>query len=64
MAFFYEIRKADETVLKRIGGFTDREAAKIAGLAEAKKMKNSHQPGVPPIGRVMIGQNREAPTRN
>ena len=44
MAFFYEIRSADNTVLKRDGGFASQDAAKIAGRADAKKMKNIRQP--------------------
>ena len=31
MAFFYEIRSADNTVLKRDGGFDTRDAAKNGG---------------------------------
>ena len=44
MSFFYEIRSADDTLLKRDGGFATQDAAKIAGRADAKKIKNSHQP--------------------
>ena len=35
MSFFYEIRSADNTVLKRGGGFPTRDAAKIAGREDA-----------------------------
>lgn len=63
MAFFYEIRSADNTVLKRNGGFATQVAAKIAGRADAKKMKNSRQPDRPDVERVMVGQNTEKPTR-
>ena len=63
MAFFYEIRSADNTVLKRDGGFADPEAAKSAARADAKKMKNSHQPDRPDVERIMVGQNKEQPTR-
>ena len=31
MSYFYEIRSADNAVLKRTGGFPDREAATEAG---------------------------------
>ncbi len=30
MAFFYEIRSTTDTVLKRDGGFTSQDAAKMA----------------------------------
>ncbi len=30
IAYFYEIRSADNTVLKRDGGFTSQDAAKMA----------------------------------
>ena len=63
MAFFYEIRSSTNAVLKRDGGFADVEAAKSAARADAKKMKNSHQPGVAQVGRIMVGQNKEQPTR-
>ncbi len=36
MSFFYEIRSADDTVLKRDGGFATQDAAKIAGRADAR----------------------------
>ena len=63
MAFFYEIRSSTNAVLKRDGGYADVEAAKSAARADAKKMKNSHQPGVADVGRIMVGQNKEQPTR-
>jgi hypothetical protein len=64
MSWFYEIRSSDNALLlKRDDGFVDVEAAKSAARAEAKQMKSSHQPGVPQLGRVMVGQNREQPTR-
>jgi hypothetical protein len=63
MAYFYEIRSSTNAVLKRDGGFADVEAAKSAARADAKKMKNSHQPGVPDLERIMVGQNKETPTR-
>jgi hypothetical protein len=40
-----------------------QEAAKIAGRENAKKMKNSRQPDRPDVGRIMVGQNVEKPTR-
>jgi hypothetical protein len=64
MSFFYEIRSADNAVLKRDGGFASQDAAKMAARDDAKKMKNSHQPGVAQVGRIMVGQNKEQPTRN
>ena len=63
MAFFYEIRSSTNAVLKREGGFADVEAAKSAARADAKKMKNSHQPDRPEVERIMVGQNAEKPTR-
>ena len=63
MAWFYEIRSSTNAVLKQDGGFADVEAAKSAARANAKKMKHSHQPGVPNVGRIMVGQNKEQPTR-
>ena len=47
MAYFYEIRSADNTLLKRDGGFATQDAAKTAGREDAKKMKNSPQPDTP-----------------
>ena len=63
MAYFYEIRSSTNAVLKRDGGFADVEAAKSAARADAKKIKNSHQPDRPQVGRIMVGQNTEKPTR-
>jgi hypothetical protein len=63
MAFFYEIRSADNTLLKRDGGFATQDAAKTAGREDAKKMKNSRQSDKPDVGPVLLGQNAEKPTR-
>ena len=63
MAWFYEIRNSNNTLLKRDGGFATQDAAKIAVRADAKKIKNSPQPGVPDVGRIMVGQNAERPTQ-
>ena len=63
MAWFYEIRSSDSTVLKRYGGFPTQDAAKIAGREEAKKMKDLRQPDRPDVGRIMVGQNAEKATR-
>jgi hypothetical protein len=41
MAWFYEIRSSNNAVLKRDGGSATQDAAKIAGRADAKKIKNS-----------------------
>ncbi len=60
MAWFYEIRSSNNAVLKRNGGYATQDAAKIAGREDAKKMKNSRQPDV---GRILVGQNVEKPTR-
>jgi hypothetical protein len=63
MAWFYEIRGSNNTLLKRDGGFATQDAAKIAGREDAKKIKNSRQPGGPSVGTIMVGQNSEKPTR-
>ena len=63
MSWFYEIRGSNNTLLKRDGGFATQDAAKIAGRADAKKIKNSRQLGVPSVGTIMVGQNAEKPTR-
>jgi hypothetical protein len=63
VAFFYEIRSADNTLLKRDGGFATQDAAKVAGRADAKKIKDSHQPGGPDVGAILVGHNAETPTR-
>jgi hypothetical protein len=52
-----------QRVLKRDGGFATQDAAKIAGREDAKKMKNLRQPDRPDVGRIMVGQNAERPTR-
>lgn len=61
MAYFYEIRSADNTVLKRDGGFPDREAATEAARADAKKLRAVPKP--PAVGRILVGQNADQPTR-
>ena len=63
MAFFYEIRGSDNTVLKRDGGFATQDAAKTAGREDAKKIKKSRQPDRPDVGTIMVGRNTEKPTR-
>ena len=63
MAYFYEIRSSNNAVLKRDGGFASQDAAKMAAREDAKKMKNSRQPDRPNVGRIMVGQNAEKPTR-
>ena len=63
MSFFYEIRTADNTVLKRDGGFATQDAAKTAGREDAKKMRNSREPERLDVGRIMVGQNTEKATR-
>jgi hypothetical protein len=64
MSFFYEIRSADNTVLKRDGGFASQDAAKMAAREDAKKMKNAPKAIRPDVGRIMVGQNAEKATRN
>lgn len=63
MAFFYEIGTDDDSVLKRTVVSPDREAATIAARADAKKIKNSAQPGRAGIGQILVGQNTEKSTR-
>jgi hypothetical protein len=63
MAWFYEIRNSNNTLLKRDGGFATQDSARIAGRADAKKIKKSHQPGMQNIGTMKVGQNAEMPTR-
>ena len=63
MTFFYEIRSADNTVLKRDGVFASQDAAKIAARDDAKKMKNMRQSDRPDVGRILVGQNTEKATR-
>jgi hypothetical protein len=63
MAWSCEIHGPNNTLLKRDGGFATQEAAKIAGRADAKKIKNSRQPGGPSVGTIMVGQNAEKATR-
>jgi hypothetical protein len=63
MSFFYEIRSADNTVLKRDGGFASQDAAKMAARVDAKAMKNSRLPDKPDVGRTLVGQNKEEATR-
>ena len=62
MAFFYEIRSADNTVLNRTGGFPDREAATEAARADAKRLKAVPKP--PAVGRILVGQNTDQPARH
>jgi hypothetical protein len=62
VAYFYEIRSSDNTLLKRDGGFATQDAAKIAGREDAKKMKNMRQPGQD-VERILVGQNTEKATR-
>jgi len=63
MACFYEIRNSNNAVLTHHGGFPTQDAAKAAGRADAKKMKNSRQPDRSDVGRIMVGQNTQPPTR-
>ena len=59
MSWFYEIRSADNTVLKRDGGFASQDAAKMAAREDAKKLKNIRQPDRPDVERILVGQNKE-----
>jgi len=61
MSYFYEIRSPDNTVLKRTGGFPDREAATEAAREDAKRLKAVPKP--PQVGRILVGQNAAPPAR-
>lgn len=61
VAFFYEIRSPDNTVLKRAGGFPNREAAKMAAREDAKRMKAVSKP--PTVGRILVRQSADRLTR-
>ena len=63
MAWFYEIRKLNNTVLKRESGFSTQEAAKFAVRADVKNIKKSQQLGMSHIGTMLVGRNAETPTR-
>jgi hypothetical protein len=63
MAWFYEIRGSNNTLLKRDGGFATQDAAKIAGRADAKKIKTYSQQGGPSVGTLLVGHNAEKPAR-
>ena len=63
MSWFYEIRSADNTVLKRDGGFASQDAAKMAAREDAKKMKNTSKPNRLDVGQILVGQNAEKATR-
>jgi hypothetical protein len=62
IAFFYEIRSPDNTVLKRDGGFPDRETATEAAREDAKRMRAVPKP--PQAGRILVSQNRKVSTGN
>ena len=57
MSFFYEIRSADNTLLKRDSGYATQDVAKNAGREDAKKMKNSRQPNGLNVGRIRYHHN-------
>jgi hypothetical protein len=61
VAWFYEIRSSNNTVLKRDGGFADPEAAKMAAREDAKKMKPAPRSERPDVGRILVGQNVRVP---
>jgi hypothetical protein len=63
VAWFYEIRDTNNRVMKRDGGFADHDAAKVAARADARGMRNLFQAKKQDIGRILVGQNVEKPTR-
>ena len=60
---FYEIGRTDNSVPKRNGGFATVDAAKVAAGKDAKKMKAALESNRPEVGRTLVGQNAEKPTR-
>ncbi len=52
MAWFYENRGSNNTLLKRDGGFPTQDAAKIAGRGDAKKITNTLQSGRADVGAI------------
>jgi hypothetical protein len=63
LSFFYEIRSPDNTVLKRDGGFATREAAAEAGREDVRGMKAIPKVSRPDVGKLLVGQNMDTPTR-
>ncbi len=71
MAYFYEIRGDDNTVLKWNGGFADPEVAKMEARAEAKKIRESclrqgsderaPQASGPDVVRILLGRKLQIP---
>jgi hypothetical protein len=62
ISYFYEIRSTTGTVLKRSGGFPSQEAATNAAREDAKRLKAVPKP--PTVGRILVGQVTEQPTRH
>jgi hypothetical protein len=54
VAWFYEIRGSNNALLNRDSGFATQDAAKIAGRADAKKIKNTRQLGGPSVGTIFF----------
>jgi hypothetical protein len=63
MALFYGSRNLDDAVLKRNGGFANRDAAKEAARPDARKMKSASNLVRPEVARTLVGRNTEKPTR-
>jgi hypothetical protein len=63
MACFYEIRSADNTAMKRDGGFASRDTVEAAAREDGKKLKNSRLANRPDVGRILAGRNTENTTR-
>jgi hypothetical protein len=63
ISWFYGFRSSNNSVREHDGGFGTQDAAKIAGRADAKKMKNTRQLDGQDVLRIMVGQNVEKPTR-
>jgi hypothetical protein len=63
LAFFIESRNGDNVMVKRDGGLATVDAAKVAGCEDAKKMKADPKTVRLDIGRILVRQNANKPTR-
>jgi hypothetical protein len=63
MSYFYEIRSTSDTVLKRDGGFPDRETATAAAREDARRLKNAPASERVSVGKILVGQSVEQVAR-
>jgi hypothetical protein len=54
MSYFYDVRSADNTLLKRDGGFASQDTAKMAAREDAKRMKAAPRSERQDVGRVVL----------